>query len=164
MEPKHLALLRHAKSSWDDPDLADHDRPLTSRGRRAATRIGQYMRQTSFVPDLVLCSSATRAGQTLELLRLEAQPEVLVENEIYAAGAGELLARLRRITDGVDSVLMVGHNPGLHELAITLADDEGMVSFPTAALAELRVPILTWVELRASVANLHAFTTPKSLH
>src|SRR5215216_6730711 len=123
MEPKRLALVRHAKSSWADPDLADHDRPLNARGRRAATLVGQYLHAAGVHPDLVLCSSATRARQTLELLPLARMTDVLIEDQLYGAGPHELLARLRRIPAAVGSALLIGHNPGLEELARELVGD-----------------------------------------
>ena len=164
MKSRHLALLRHAKSSWDDPDLDDHDRPLTGRGRRAAASIGKYMRRKGIVPDLVLCSSATRAVQTLKLLQLGPGPEILIEDELYGASVAEMLARLRRVPDRVASVLLIGHNPGIFDLAVTLADDQQSIdAFPTAALADLRLPLDSWADLFPNVATVHAFVTPRSL-
>lgn len=165
MAPKHLALLRHAKSSWSDSHLDDHDRPLTPRGHRAATRLGLYLRQEGIQPDLVLCSSAARARQTLGLLGLATAPEVLVEDELYAAAAAMVLARLRRVSETAQSVLLIGHNPGIQDAAISLASDpEDLVgTFPTAALADLRLPIVTWQELCPGIARLHALVVPRNL-
>jgi phosphohistidine phosphatase len=112
----------------------------------------------------VLCSSAARTRQTLELLQLQTQLEVSVEDALYGASAGELLVRLRRITPPVASVLLIGHNPGVQDLALTLTnDDERLASFPTAAMADLRVAVASWADLRPGVATLHAFTTPRDL-
>jgi phosphohistidine phosphatase len=87
-----------------------------------------------------------------------------VEDELYGASAGELLARFQRISDDVATVLLIGHNPAVHELAVLLAADPGRIpSFPTAALAELRVPIRRWEDLHPGVATLHTFLTPKTL-
>jgi phosphohistidine phosphatase len=119
---KRVYLLRHAKSSWKHPELPDHDRPLAGRGRRAAKAIVRHMRAQEFVPELVLCSTARRARETLE--RIEpalGRAPVRVERELYGASARELLARLRRLPDDVGSVLVIGHNPGMHELAVELA-------------------------------------------
>jgi phosphohistidine phosphatase len=131
-----LYLLRHAKSSWKDASLDDHDRPLAPRGRKAAKAIGRYMRDQGIEPELVLCSTARRARQTLERLGppgLDAR----IEPELYGAGADALLARLRGVPDAVASVLLIGHNPGMQQLAFNLAglDDK----FPTAALATFEV-------------------------
>ncbi len=165
MAPKQLVLLRHAKSSWDEAQLDDQDRPLAPRGCRAAKKIGIYLHREGIEPDLILCSSAARARQTFDLLHLGPKAEVLFEDGLYGASAGTLLARLRQVTDTAGSVLVIGHNPGVEDLAATLAgDDEGLVQkFPTAALADLRVPIAAWGELRPGVARLHVFILPRSL-
>jgi phosphohistidine phosphatase len=164
MERKRLALLRHAKSSWADSGLADHDRPLNQRGRRAATRLGQYIRDEGIMPELVLCSSARRTRQTLDGLHLDAGVDVVLEDELYGASAGDLLGRVRRIADAVTTALVIGHNPGIQDFAISLADDRTrLASFPTAALAELHVPTGTWGQLADGGAILHAFVTPREL-
>src|SRR3954451_7049626 len=110
MTVQTLLLLRHAKSSWDDVRLADHDRPLAPRGRGAAKRIAEYMRRTRLDPGIVLCSSAVRARETLELIR-PALPSsaVSLEDELYAASGDELLTRIRRVPDAVGSVLVIAH-------------------------------------------------------
>ena len=132
-----LYLLRHAKSSWKDSTLSDHDRPLAPRGRRASKAIGRYMRDHDFEPELVLCSSAKRARQTLERLG-PAGLDARIEPELYGAGARDLLARLHQVPEAVASVMLIGHNPGMQQLALLLAglDDK----FPTAALATLECP------------------------
>lgn len=164
MELKRLVLLRHAKSSWDDPQLDDHDRPLNPRGERAAARVGRCLRDQGIAPDLVLCSSSLRTRQTLQLLQLDPTVQAVIERGLYGAAAGELLDRLRYIDDAVTSVLVVAHNPGIQELAITLTDDlEGLASFPTAALADLRIPISAWAELRPGIATVAGFTSPREL-
>jgi phosphohistidine phosphatase len=165
MAPKQLLLLRHAKSSWDDAELEDQDRPLAPRGRRAAAKIATYLRREGIEPDLVLCSPATRARQTFELLGLGPEVEVLFEDGLYGASAGELLARLRQLDDTTGSVLVIGHNPGIEDLAATLVGggDEPAQKFPTAALADLRAPIAGWGELRPGVARRHAFVLPRTL-
>jgi phosphohistidine phosphatase len=109
---KRLYLLRHAKSSWKDTSLPDHDRPLAGRGRRAAKAIARHMREQGIEPDLVLCSSARRARETLD--RMEpavGTPAVRVEPDLYAASARALLERLRSVLDTVESVMLIGHNP-----------------------------------------------------
>jgi phosphohistidine phosphatase len=166
-----LHLLRHAKSSWDDSQLADHDRPLAPRGRRAAQNIGQYLRQHRIVPALVLCSSARRTRETLDLITpvLGAQTVTRVLDSLYLADADDLLDHVRRVSAGVPSVMVVGHNPGLHDLAQTLAAGAGpalgrlRVKFPTGALATLRVRGKGWHELTAGCADLVDFTMPRDL-
>ena len=166
---KRLFLLRHAKSSWEDPELADYDRPLAPRGRRATKLIGAHLRRESVVPAVVLCSSARRARETLERIApaLGAQVPVQIERDLYAASEQALLDRLRALDDGVESVLLIGHNPGIERLALSLAGGgPGLASvghkFPTAALATLEFDG-RWRELGASSAELTHFVTPKRL-
>jgi phosphohistidine phosphatase len=163
-----LLLLRHAKSSWDDSGLADHERPLAPRGRRAAKLIAEHMRSTGVEPELVLCSSAVRARETLDLVR-PALPSsaVSIEDELYAASAEELLTRIRRVSDTVGSVLVVGHNPDLQQLALLLASrGDGLerleAKFPTAALATLTFAA-TWSRVAPGGASLDAYVVPRQL-
>lgn len=166
---KRLYLLRHAKSSWKDPALADHDRPLNGRGRRAAKMMCGHMRERGVDPQLVLCSTAKRARETLA--RIEpalGNRAVKVERQLYGASADALLERLRRLPDNLDSVLVIGHNPGLQELALELsrpADAAGEleVKFPTAALATLELPGDTWRALDRQSAELAGFVRPRDL-
>lgn len=163
-----LYLLRHAKSSWDDPTLTDHERPLAPRGRRDAKLIAKHLRRAGGDPELVLCSSAVRTRETLELLRPAlAGATVMVEEELYGASAEDLLARVRVVPDPVASVLLIGHNPGLHELALSLATagdelERLELKFPTAALATL-VLTTTWSRLAPAGATLEAYVVPKQL-
>jgi phosphohistidine phosphatase len=118
-----LSLLRHAKSSWDDPALGDFDRPLNKRGETAAPRVGAYMSKHGIAPDLVLCSPAARARQTLDLVlpHLSGGPTVVYEEGFYLAAPSVMLARVQHIEAKVRHVLLVGHNPGLQALALELA-------------------------------------------
>ena len=114
-----IYLLRHAKSSWADPSLPDRERPLAPRGRRDAKRIASHLREGRVEPELVLCSSAARASQTLELVRRAlGAATVRLEDGLYAASAEELLERLRTVPEDVASVLLIGHNPGLQDVAL----------------------------------------------
>jgi phosphohistidine phosphatase len=162
-ETKRLFLLRHAKSSWNDPSLADYDRPLTPRGRKAAKRIGAYLRREQVRVTLVLCSSARRARETLDLV---AQPgEIQIERELYGASADELLERLRRVSDEVDAVMLIGHQPAIGELAVRLVGGGSELAerkFPTAALATLTFTG-PWRTLEPEQVALAAFITPKEL-
>jgi phosphohistidine phosphatase len=163
-----LYLLRHAKSSWDDPTLTDHDRPLAPRGRRDAKLIAKHLRRAGGDPELVLCSSAVRTRETLELLRPAlAGATVMVEEELYGASSDDLLARVRLVPDPVASVLLIGHNPGLHELALSLATageelERLELKFPTAALATLALAT-TWSRLAPAGATLETYVVPKQL-
>src|SRR3970040_2350291 len=123
-----LSLLRHAKSRWDEPALGDYGRPLAKRGRKAATEVGAALAAMGLRPQLVLCSGAVRARDTLDLVldKLGAPaPEVIYDDEVYMATPAALIARLRRIAPGHRGevprhVMLVGHNPGLEELALLL--------------------------------------------
>jgi phosphohistidine phosphatase len=163
-----LYLLRHAKSSWDDPALGDHERPLAPRGRRDGKRVAEHLRREEIEPELVLCSSATRAQETLDLIRPAlGSATVAVEDGLYGASSDELLARLRQVPDEVASVLVIGHNPGLEELALVLAstgDELGRLEekFPTAALATLALS-QAWAPLAAGDATLAAYVVPTQL-
>ena len=119
---KRLYVLRHAKSSWDDPTLRDRDRPLAPRGRKAAKRIARWAAKHGVRPELVVCSNAVRAQETLRrVLPGLGEPAVWIEVTLYAAGVETLLQRVRALPKEVDSVMIVGHNPGLMELLLLLA-------------------------------------------
>jgi phosphohistidine phosphatase len=140
-----LHLLRHAKSSRHD-NVEDHHRPLNRRGREAARLIGQHLPASVGAIDLVLCSSAARTRETLDLVlaRFAPRPRCLIENELYLAGRDELIARLQRLPESDANVMLIGHNPGLHDLAVALADpdssrDQSLGKFPTAARASFCV-------------------------
>jgi phosphohistidine phosphatase len=162
---RRLHLLRHAKSSWDDPGLADHDRPLAPRGRRAAAAMGRHLREGSVEPALVLCSSARRARETLALLELSSP--VRIETELYATSSRALLERVRRTPDELPSLMVVGHNPELEGLAIELAREgplrpELLAKYPTGALATLAFEE-GWAELRWGTCELTSFVRPRDL-
>jgi phosphohistidine phosphatase len=162
---KRLFLLRHAKSSRDDEGLADRDRPLARRGRRAAEAMAKYLREEKISPELVLCSPARRTRETLEMVA--ASGEVRMEEELYRASANGLLSRLQEVPDDVASVMLIGHNPAIEDLALALAAggarlDDMESKFPTGALATLDVPD-SWRELAPDSAELVGFVTPKEL-
>jgi phosphohistidine phosphatase len=167
---KRLYLLRHAKSSWDDDGVRDHERQLAPRGVRAATLMGVYLSQQGYLPDLVLCSSARRAVETLERLRprLEPAPEVNVEHELYGADTSELLDRVAAVADGIGALLIVGHNPTIGMAAIALAGrGDGVArqrlrqNYPTGALAAFELE--SWREAAPGSGRLIDFTTPRDL-
>ena len=165
-----LWLLRHAKSSWDDPDMEDVDRPLAPRGARAADRMRQYFDAEEIRPELVLCSSALRTRETLGriLPGLGSQMTVRIEPSLYSFEADQLLDRLREVPGDVGSVMLIGHNPAMQELGSALAAegdrlDELRKGFPTAALAELDVPVGSWEELMPGSGRLERFVLPREL-
>ena len=166
---KYLFLLRHAKSSWDDPELVDHDRPLAPRGRRAAKLIAEHLERERITPELVLCSSAQRTRETLELIAqgLAEGTTVHFERELYAASERRLLERVQALDEGVESVLLIAHNPALEQLALDLAGGgeqlaQVRLKYPTGALATLEFSG-RWLELGPGRAELADFVTPKQL-
>jgi phosphohistidine phosphatase len=165
---KRLYLLRHAKSSWDDPDLDDRDRPLAPRGRRASKAIAGHVRSEGIAPELVLCSSATRARETLERIEDDlGGSQVSIEDSLYGASAATLLGRLRNVQDEIGSVMLIGHQPAIQQLALELAgrgtDLERLRrKFPTAALATLEFAG-TWSRLGHGDAALIAYVKPREL-
>lgn len=144
---KTLLILRHAKSSWGDPELPDHDRPLAKRGKRDAPRVGQLLRKEGLTPDLILSSTAKRACKTAEAVAEESGYEGEIElcGEFYPGAPEDYVAVLRRLPDEERRVMVVGHNPGLEELLETLTGETA--ALPTAALAQLALPIEHWKDL-----------------
>ncbi|HYU60945.1 MAG TPA: histidine phosphatase family protein [Solirubrobacterales bacterium] len=166
---RRLYLLRHAKSSWDDPALADSERPLAPRGRRASKLIARHFRSERIRPELVLCSPARRARETLERIAgaLGDDAEIRIDSELYGASSSDLLARIRALPEGIGSAMLIGHNPGIQDLAVSLAGEgpgtERMrPKFPTAALATLELDG-RWRDLGSGRASLVAFVKPREL-
>lgn len=171
---RQLLLLRHAKSSWDDPALPDHARPLNARGRRSAMAMAEAMRSLGLSPDIVFVSSARRTLQTLEALT-PFEDAALVEpmDALYLAPWSRLLEELRQVPETARSLLLIGHNPGLHDLAMALADpvsfDRGGADarrlaegYPTGALAEFTIAS-PWRQLAAGGGRLVRFLAPRDL-
>jgi phosphohistidine phosphatase len=166
---KRLYLLRHAKSSWKDTGLVDHERPLSGRGRRAGKAIRAHLRDRGIAPEVVICSTAKRARQTLELIEPAlGKGAVHVEPEIYGADSEALLTRLRAVPDQVESVLLIGHNPAIQDLALELAtagtDLRGLDSkYPTATLVTLAFESATWRHLDRGRAQVIDVVRPREL-
>jgi phosphohistidine phosphatase len=166
---KRLYLLRHAKSSWKESGVPDHDRPLARRGRRASKAIAAHLREQDIAPELVLCSTARRARETFE--RVEpalGTPVVRFEPELYGASADMLLDRLHEVPNVVGSVMLIGHNPSMQLLALDLARPGPAVreleaKYPTAALATLVLAGSSWRALRPGGAELAGFVQPREL-
>lgn len=165
-----LLLLRHAKSSWDDPKLADRDRPLSKKGRRAAGAMRNAMRELGLCPDVVLVSPSRRTLETLAALEPWDETPLLEPVEaLYLASAQQLFEVLRGVNETVRSLLLIGHNPGMHELATALAGrapNEAARrlagSFPTAALAEFALAG-PWQAIEQGGGWLVRFLTPRDL-
>lgn len=161
---KTLLLLRHAKSSWKNPTLEDHDRPLKKRGRRAAPRMGRLAREQGLTPEIILCSTAVRAVETERLFSEEAEfrGELRLEADLYLAEPEAILALLAKAgLRGAEKVMVVGHNPGLEELLARLTGVEER--FPTGALAEVRLPIESWERIEEAKGELGKLWRPREL-
>ena len=161
---KTLLLLRHAKSSWEDGNLADFDRSLNARGRSDAPRMGRLLAQYELTPDLIVTSAARRAATTAELIALAAEyaGDIQYTNELYLADPETFLDVARDTADGVARLMLVGHNPGIEELVSDLAGREERM--PTAALACFRLAIEHWHELNDETsAELLYLWWPKEL-
>jgi phosphohistidine phosphatase len=167
--PKTLYLLRHAKASRDDPAVGDVDRPLAPRGRRDARKMAERLGADGIAPDVVLCSPSVRTRETLKLIHsgFAADVRIVIEPGIYAASCGEVLAILRTVGEDVGSAMLIGHNPAIQDLALSLATtgkslDQVRRKFPTGALATLTFAC-GWRELSPTVARLVAFVAPQDL-
>ncbi len=174
---RELLLLRHAKSSWDDPALADVDRPLARRGREAAPAVGRLMASRGWIPDHAIVSPALRTRQTWDLVRASLPaaigpgPATLYDGTIYEAAPEAILAAIRAAPERCRRLLVVGHNPGLERLAAMLAgpgsDPEALArlkrKFPTAALARLALDGIEWRNLAGGGGRLAGFVRPKDL-
>jgi phosphohistidine phosphatase len=172
---RQLLLLRHAKSSWDDPSLPDHARPLNARGRRAAQAMAAAMRDLGLAPDVVLVSSARRTLQTLEAVSpFPDSPMVEPMDDLYLAPWQRMLDLLRQAPETARSILLIGHNPGLQDLALALVGAAGMAGggaqaarriaegFPTCALAEFSIAT-PWSALAEGGGRLVRFLAPADL-
>jgi len=168
---RRLFVLRHAKSSWDDPSLADHDRPLNDRGRDSLPKLQRALDGHGDTIDVVLCSSATRTLATLDGVRsaLREDVEVVVDTELYGASVETWLEHCRGLDDEVGGALLVGHNPGLEDLIVELAGsgeaealDQLAAKVPTGALACCSFEG-SWHQLAADSCHLDALLIPKRL-
>jgi phosphohistidine phosphatase len=169
---KRLILLRHAKSAWDNQDIADFERPLSNRGRKAAPLVGAYLARKKYVPELVLCSSAMRASETLDLTIAgwPKQPVVRKLKSLYLAMPREMLKRLQTSGNEFASVMLVGHNPGIADLANWLSHDGDAAAraalsrkFPTGAVAVIDFDVEDWKDVDAETGRLVDFATPKQI-
>jgi phosphohistidine phosphatase len=171
---KRLLLLRHAKAERETAD--DIKRGLEKRGETDSTRMGRFLREDVYIPDLVLCSSSVRTRETLNLLlpELRVAPTVQYPTELYLAEPEAILTLIRRAPDKSGALMVLGHNPGIEQLALALASvplekklrkrysamDE---KFPTCALAVIDFDVACWADLAPGQGELDAFVRPKDL-
>jgi len=144
---KTLLILRHAKSSWKDNNLADHDRPLKARGKRDAPRMGSLIKNENLIPNFILSSTAKRTQDTIELVAeaCSYDGKIKFRRDLYNAWTSDLIDILRGLKSKHKCVMIVGHNPGLEELLYVLTGEEEWL--PTSALAQIKLPINRWNNL-----------------
>jgi phosphohistidine phosphatase len=145
---KTLLVLRHAKSSWKDPDLPDHDRPLNKRGQHDAPRMGMLLKDEDLIPDLVMSSTAARAKKTAELVAkgCKYKGEIVLNHSLYGAEPANYLKILEGLSDRYKTVLVVGHSPSVEETIEVLTGSPDII-MPTCSLAHICLPIRNWDEL-----------------
>lgn len=161
---KRLIILRHAKSSWTHPELADFERPLNKRGKRDAPRMGELIAALGFVPDMIISSAAKRARETVNRAAkaFAYDGEMIFTRELYAAGPESYLNLLKELPDNIESVLVVGHNPGLEDLFEEITGE--VEHLPTAALAVIDLDILHWHDIsRGAASKIIGVWRPKEL-
>ena len=167
-----LILLRHAKSNWNNPALADIERPLATRGMNDAPLMGKAMAERGIDPELVLCSSARRTRDTLDLVlpELKVEPKVVYDAALYHATPEAMLQMLRAIQPGTNRVMLVGHNPEIHAFALDLVGsgpkhfrDLLMTKYPTAGLAVINFAAGLWKSVDVNSGTLNLFLVPRDL-
>jgi phosphohistidine phosphatase len=168
---KYIYALRHAKS-LQETNVHDHERPLNEVGEKAACVIGKHMKQQKWVPGYVLCSSALRTRQTYDLLvdTMAITPKTTVTDRLYLATPGEIFSSIHKQNPDSDSLLIIGHNPGIHHFSLLLSTqgDKALIDklengFPTAALAVIACDVDDWGLVEPEGGELTAFVTLKSL-
>ncbi|HYI49670.1 MAG TPA: histidine phosphatase family protein [Allosphingosinicella sp.] len=166
---KTLTLLRHAKSGWDAPVARDFDRPLSPRGRKAARAMGREMKRLQLAFDRVIASPAARAAETIDGLEQDYGALPAEQDErVYLASAETLLDLVRATDDAEARLLIVGHNPGMEQLALLLAREGTLrdaiaAKYPTGALAEIRFEAQSWRDINAGAGCLEHFIRPRDL-
>ena len=161
---KTLIIMRHAKSSWDDPGLADYDRPLNKRGLRDASRMAQWLSESELIPDQVIASAACRANQTASIVtnELALETDIFETRDLYLSDYDAYLEQISYLPNDVETVLVIGHNPTMESLVYLLSGDS--ISMPTAAIAVIQLPIDIWSDqVTSASANLVKHVFPKSL-
>ncbi|WP_138381199.1 SixA phosphatase family protein [Luteithermobacter gelatinilyticus] len=169
---KRVYLLRHAKSSHDDPDLKDINRPLNNRGVMASHLMGRYLYENALLPDYILCSPAVRTRQTLKnvLAQLDRKIPCVFEDSLYLAQPGRVIELIKAVDDKFGALMIVGHNPTINILAHDLNDGKNredhrrlIEKYPTGALTVLDFPTDHWSAIERKAAQLERFVCPKDL-
>lgn len=171
---KRLLVMRHAKSSWDDPRQRDFDRPLNERGRMAAPLIAAAIAEKGWRPDVILCSPALRTRETLDRMKPRLGPSIPVayRDGLYLASLDRLYSEIERLSDQDTTALVIAHNPGVQELSLSLCDEPSCASdrferiaikFPTGAVTAFALPASGWRQISPQTGTLLDFITPKAL-
>jgi phosphohistidine phosphatase len=167
-----LLLLRHAKSSWDDAEVDDFDRPLNSRGRRSAPLMGRHCAQHNLVPQAILCSAARRTRETLSGLipYLAGDIDIRILRDLYMTSQDRHLDHIRGLSDASRTAMLIGHNPTMQDLAVRLigSGNPSLIAeiedkFPTAAVAVIDFDLRTWREVADKTGRVVAFFRPREL-
>ena len=167
-----LLLLRHAKSDWGDPKLADIDRPLNTRGKAAAISMARYMKEAGLLPNQVLCSTSQRTRETLARLLPYQPQEARIEllSDLYRQSEDDYAGLIRKFGGRAQNLMVIGHNPATEETAFSLAGTGSHTAmadieekYPTAALAVIDFDISDWSELKAGTGHLERFVKPRDL-
>ncbi len=167
---KRVYLLRHAKSSWSEEGMKDHDRPLNARGRGAAQRMGAEMKFRDYIPDVILCSSAKRTQETLSLMApaMGADIPARIDADLYLAGTDVLLERIRGTSADADSIMLVGHNPGLEQMIVELTNPKTTShpcpdKLPAGALVVVDFDVESWGDVAPRTGDIADLIFPKLL-
>lgn len=163
---KTLYIIRHAKSSWDDLDQPDFDRPLNERGKRDAPRMGKRLKEKEIHPDLIICSSAKRTWSTskriAEILKYQKE-NIKTVKSLYHADEEVILETIQKVNDTAHVVLLVGHNPGLTDFVNTLSEDETNIdNIPTCGVVAFQFKVESWEEIKWGTGKILFFDYPKS--
>lgn len=160
---KNLLLIRHAKSSWDEPVPSDRDRPLNARGKRDAPLMGALLRERGLKPDLIVCSPAVRARKTAKLIGKAvgyAPEDVRVDERVYLQGVSGLMDLVTSLADGFERIYLIGHNPDLTDLVNRLTDED-IANIPTCGIASVSFAVDSWGHIAPGAGRLLFFDYPK---
>jgi phosphohistidine phosphatase len=163
---KQLYLIRHAKSSWDNPDLKDHDRPLNKRGKRDAPLMAKVLRKKGVKPDLILSSSAKRAFDFAKIIAEEVgykKNKIVVLKDLYMAGEDEMLNAVRSVKDNINTVFLIGHNPDLTSFANSLSN-YSLDNIPTSGVFQIEFDSDRWNDINIGKGKFVSFDYPKKYY
>lgn len=162
---KRLILMRHAKSDWNGAGVSDHDRTLSKRGQANAASLGIWLAEKELLPDMVLCSTATRTRETLDQLALQGNPKIVFSRALYLADAEELLAALKDAKG--ETVLLIGHNPGIGEMAELIVNtppnSDGIRHYPTGATMVSTFDVDSWEDVAWHMGHVSHIVGPREL-